>query len=282
MLLIVAALLQAPSIEVRLAGAWLPWPAYAAADSALPAALLEPAIAWRDSSDWMRAGSFEIRAGGSLRNSVAVIDIDPARVRFTLALTPPAARRTAAEWLESDTSLLLTSNTGLFRENGTPQGLVIAGGRRASQLAGWLDVVVLLTDSGPRLADVAGAQATAVANAFQTLPWLVRNGRVALGATSGLRLSRTHRDRRSTLCLRPDGTVRLMLSNFEVFGASAGRIPIGLTIPEQAALAAGAGCRDAVALDGGISAQIAYRANGRVTRMPGWRKVPLMLLVRRR
>ena len=71
-----------------------------------------------------------------------------------------------------------------------------------------------------------------------------------------------------------------MLSNFEVFGATAGRVPIGLTIPEQAALAAGLGCRDAVALDGGISAQIAFRASGREVRMPGWRKVPLMMLVR--
>jgi exopolysaccharide biosynthesis protein len=76
--------------------------------------------------------------------------------------------------------------------------------------------------------------------------------------------------------------VRLLLSNFEVFGAAAGRIPVGLTIPEQADLAAGAGCRDAVALDGGISAQVAVRGAARLIRMPGWRKVPLMMVVRRR
>lgn len=281
-LLVVAALAQAPSLEVRIAGTWMPWPAYSAGDSALPAAVLGPAITWTDSADWLRAGSFEMRAGGSLRNSVAVLDIDTSLVTFTLGLTPPAARRTAAEWLDADSTLLLTANTGLFRENGTPQGLVLINGRRASALAGWLDVVVSLAGGTVRATDLDGGRAISTGYAFQTLPWLVRDGRVALGVTSGLRLSRTHRDRRITLCFREGGGIRLLLSNFEVFGASAGRIPIGLTIPEQAVLAAGAGCRDAIALDGGISAQIAYRANGRVTRMPGWRKVPLMLLVRRR
>jgi exopolysaccharide biosynthesis protein len=59
-------------------------------------------------------------------------------------------------------------------------------------------------------------------------------------------------------------------------------VPVGLTIPEQATIAAAAGCRDAVALDGGISAQLAVRGSARVHRMPGWRQVPLLMLVRRR
>lgn len=271
-------LAQGVSLEVRAAAGWLPWPAFNPADSAVATPMLDAAIAWRDSAGWIRVGTFDIRAGGSLRNSVAVLDVDPRQVRFSLGLTPPTARRTASEWMNADTTLLMAVNTGLFRENGTPQGLVLVEGRRASALAGWLDVVVGI-DSSLHATDVDGGRTLETPFAFQTLPWLVRDGRVALGATSGLRLSRTHRDRRITLCWRPNGMLRFMLSNFEVFGANAGRIPIGLTIPEQAALAAGAGCRDAVALDGGISAQIAYRANGRVQRMPGWRKVPLMLLI---
>ena len=113
-------------------------------------------------------------------------------------------------------------------------------------------------------------------------PWLVRDRRVVLGRTSGVRLSRTHRDRRFTLCLGDDGLVRLLLSNFEVFGQDASRIPIGLTIPEQAVVAAAAGCRDAVALDGGISAQLVVRGSRGRHRMPGWRTVPLVMLLRRR
>jgi len=285
-LLCVAVQAQTPPLEVRVGDRWRPWRGAEPNSAATWERLLDEAITWKDSAAGLRRGEFEVRtASGYLRNSMAIIELDPARVRFTLGITPPAARRAAAEWLAADTSLVLTSNTGLFRANGTTQGLVVVEGRHHSALAGWLDAVVMIEDGGLRITDVEGARASRLpplASAFQTLPWLIRGGRVVYGYTSGLRLSRTHRDRRITLCLADNGTVRLLLSNFEMFGASAGAVPIGLTIPEQAALAAGAGCRDAVALDGGISAQIALRAAGRTVRMPGWRKVPLMLLVRRR
>jgi exopolysaccharide biosynthesis protein len=284
--LIAALSFQSPSLEVRAGEAWRPWRDALPNSAATHERLLDEAVTWKDSAAGLRRGEFEVRtASGYLRNSMAIIELDPARVRFSLGITPPGARRAAAEWLASDSSLILTSNTGLFRENGTPQGLVLLEGRRHSALAGWLDAVVVIEDGAVRITDVEGARGSRLsplASAFQTLPWLIRDGRVVFGHTSGLRLSRTHRDRRITLCLDPNGTVRLLLSNFEMFGTSAGTVPIGLTIPEQAALAAGAGCRDAVALDGGISAQIALRAGARTVKMPGWRKVPLMLLARRR
>lgn len=273
-----------PPLEVRVGDTWRPWRDAAPNSAATHERLLDEAVTWKDSAAGLRRGEFEVRtASGYLRNSMAIIELDPTRFHFSLGITPPAARRSAAEWLASDTSLILTSNTGLFRVNGTPQGLVLIEGRRHSALAGWLDAVVVLEGSSVQITDVEGARRLPpAASAFQTLPWLIRGGRVVYGYTNGLRLSRTHRDRRITLCLAENGTVRLLLSNFEVFGASAGTVPIGLTIPEQAALAAGAGCRDAVALDGGISAQIALRAGPRIVKMPGWRKVPLMLLVQRR
>jgi hypothetical protein len=280
------ATLQAPlpPLEVRVGDTWRPWRDAAPNSAATHEQLLDEAVTWKDSAAGLRRGEFEVRtASGYLRNSMAIIELDPTRFHFSLGITPPAARRSAAEWLASDTSLILTSNTGLFRVNGTPQGLVLIEGRRHSALAGWLDAVVVLEGSSVQITDVEGARRLPpAASAFQTLPWLIRGGRVVYGYTNGLRLSRTHRDRRITLCLGENGTVRLLLSNFEVFGASAGTVPIGLTIPEQAALAAGAGCHDAVALDGGISAQIALRTGPRMVKMPGWRKVPLMLLVHRR
>ena len=275
---------QPAPLQVRAGGVWTPWRDAVPRSAATREPLFDRAVTWNDSGPGLRSGSFEVRSGeGLLRNSIAVIELDPARYHFGLGLAPPDARRSAEDWLRSDSGLVLTANTGLFRENGTPQGLVLIDGVRHSSLAGWLDAVVIMEGGSLRFADAAGARALpGSASAFQTLPWLVRDGHVALGATSGLRLSRTHRDRRITLCLGDDGVVRLMLSNFEVFGATAGRVPIGLTIPEQAALAAGLGCRHAVALDGGISAQIAFRAAGRMVKMPGWRKVPVMLLVRQR
>ena len=286
--MLIAALLalqvQAPLLEIRSNGNWQAWRDAAPRSAATREPVLRTAITWTDSAPGLRSGSFEVRAAeGHLRNSMAIIELDPARFRFGLGLAPPDARRTAEDWLASDSTLVLTANTGLFRENGTPQGIVLIDGTRHSALAGWLDAVVVIENGSLRITDVEHARTLpAGSSSFQTLPWLVRDGRVAFGATSGLKLSKTHRDRRITLCLGEDGTVRLLLSNFEVFGATAGRVPIGLTIPEQAALAAGVGCRDAVALDGGISSQIAFRAGSRTVRMPGWRKVPVMLLVRAR
>jgi exopolysaccharide biosynthesis protein len=213
---------------------------------------------------------------------VAIVAVAPGAVRFALD-APPGWVRRAAEDALGDSGIVLAVNTGLFRADGTPEGLVLDGGQRRSAPAGWLDAVVVVEDGRLRVTDIAGARALGVgASAFQTLPWLVREGRVVLGVTSGVRLSREHRDRRLTLCLGADGSVRFLLSNFEVFGRAAGRVPVGLTIPEQAVVAAAAGCRDAVALDGGISAQLAVRGSARVQRMPGWRRVPLLLVARRR
>ena len=272
-----------PPLELKVDGTWTPWLRYRPGAPAARDPLLRTAVRWTDSAPGLRVGTFEVRTAGRLwTNSVALVELDPGRLRFELAAGPRWERRRADEAMR-DSGVVLAVNTGLFREDGAPEGLVLLGGTRRSAPVGWLDVVVALEDGALRLLDPGGALALgAGASAFQTLPWLVREGRVVLGVSSGVRLSRTHRDRRLTLCLGEDGLVRVLLSNFEVFGRAAGRVPVGLTIPEQATVAAGAGCRDAVALDGGISAQLAVRGAARVHRMPGWRQVPLLMLARRR
>ena len=275
-----------PALELRIGGSWAPWRSFEPGAPAVRDTLLERATVWRDHAPGLSIGAFEVRTPGHLwTNSVAIVAVDPRVLRFELDAPPGWARRTAEEALR-DSGVVLAVNTGLFRANGTPQGLVLDRGRRRSALAGWLDAVVVVEDGRLRVTDNQGTRALGAlgegASAFQTLPWLVREGRVVLGVTSGVRLSRDHRDRRFTLCLDGDGSVRFLLSNFEVFGQAAGRIPVGLTIPEQTVIAAAAGCRDAVALDGGISAQLAVRGSARVHRMPGWRRVPLLLVARRR
>lgn len=285
-LALLAAFRQDPParLELHTGDAWTPWRAFAPGAPAGRDPLLERVILWRDSAPGLRLGAFEVRTEGRnfSENSVAILEIDPTRYRFMLDAAPAFARRTADDWMR-DTTVVAAMNTGLFRVNGTPQGLVLMDGVRRSALAGWLDVVVAIESGTPRVVGIPEARSLpSGASAFQTLPWLVRDGRVVLGVTSGVRLSTTHRDRRLTLCLGDDNLVRILLSNFEVFGQHAGSIPIGLTIPEQATVASAAGCRDAVALDGGISAQVVARIGARVVRMPGWRRVPLMLLVRRR
>lgn len=272
-----------PALDLRIGGAWVPWRSFMAGAPAARDPLLVRAIRWEDERPGLRAGSFEVRAsGGLLVNSVAIVEIDPARYRFSLAAAPGFEPRSVDAWM-SDTGVTVAVNTGLFSKDGEPQGLVMLDGTRSGRRAAWLDAAVAFEDGRLRLVPPAALDSLdGRASAFQVLPWLVRGNRVALGVTSGLRLSRTHRDRRLTLCLGADGLVRLLLSNFEVFGEPAGTIPVGLTIPEQAAIAAAAGCADAVALDGGISAQLAIRFASRVRRMPGWREVPLMMLIRPR
>ena len=261
----------------------MPWRAYQPGTPAAVDPLLARAVRWEDARPGLRVGSFEVRvSGGVLVNSVAIVEVDPARYRFALAAARGFAARAADAWM-ADTGVVGAVNTGLFRPDGTPQGLVLLDGVRYGRRAAWLDAAVVIADGRPRVAEPPALDSvTGPVSAFQVVPWLVRAGRTVLGVSSGLRLSRTHRDRRLTLCLAGDGPVRLLLSNFEVFGGNAGTIPVGLTIPEQAMIAAAAGCADAVALDGGISAQLAVRFPQRVRRMPGWREVPLVMLIRPR
>jgi hypothetical protein len=57
------------------------------------------------------------------------------------------------------------------------------------------------------------------------------------------------------------------------------RLPVGLTVPEAAALLGALGARRAVLLDGGLSAQLLVRdAGGDPRRWPGLRGVPLGLV----
>ena len=106
----------APSLEVRAGDTWRPWRDAAPNSAATHERLLDEAVSWKDSAAGLRSGEFEVRtASGYLRNSMAIIELDPTRFRFSLGITPPASRRSAVEWLAGDTSLILTSNTGLFR-----------------------------------------------------------------------------------------------------------------------------------------------------------------------
>ena len=70
------------------------------------------------------------------------------------------------------------------------------------------------------------------------------------------------------------------MTRFDVFGRVLGAVPFGLTTPEMAALMGALGCARAVMLDGGISAQMQLRtAAGALQRWPGWRSVPLGLVI---
>ena len=62
-------------------------------------------------------------------------------------------------------------------------------------------------------------------------------------------------------------------------GPTLGFLPFGPTVPEMAAVMGSLGCRDAMLLDGGISARLLVRdAEGRAHAWEGFRPVPLALV----
>jgi hypothetical protein len=73
------------------------------------------------------------------------------------------------------------------------------------------------------------------------------------------------------------------LTRFDGAGEALGFVPLGLTVPEMAALMGALGARQAVLLDGGISAQMMVREPQGTSRVwRGVRRVPLGLVARAR
>jgi exopolysaccharide biosynthesis protein len=119
-----------------------------------------------------------------------------------------------------------------------------------------------------------------VAWAFQSYPVLLEHGAVVEALRSpGNGVDVEHRDARAAVGLLSDGRVLVVLTRFDALGTALGAIPFGLTTPEMAAVMGALGARDAVMLDGGISAQMLVRtATGQTHRWPGLRAVPLALV----
>ena len=69
------------------------------------------------------------------------------------------------------------------------------------------------------------------------------------------------------------------MTRFDVLGPRLGFIPFGLTVPEMSAVMGALGARDAVLLDGGISALMLVRSEeGGAREWKGMRAVPLALV----
>jgi exopolysaccharide biosynthesis protein len=129
------------------------------------------------------------------------------------------------------------------------------------------------------------SRARGVAYAFQSFPTLLDGeGEVPTQLRdAGAGVDLAHRDARLALGVTRDRHMMLVMTRFDVFGAMLGAAPFGLTTPEMSALMGALGCSRAVMLDGGISAQLQLRdGRGALQQWPGWRRVPLGLVVRPR
>ena len=236
-------------------------------------------------------------AGEAWRTKVIVARIDPRVLRLSLDTAIVDAR---AVWniarLKRDE--LFAVNAGQFAYT-LPWGWVVLNGKQfLPPGTGPLSSAFVIDSSGtvcwlhgavsraapchPERSE--GSAVSHAAWAFQSYPSLLRDGRVPdqLRAPTPL-LDLSHRDARAAIGQDREGRIVVAITRFDAFGQSFGFVPFGLTTPEMAAVMGALGARDAVALDGGISAQLAIRnADGSVLSWRGMRSVPLALVARSR
>lgn len=220
--------------------------------------------------------------GEAKRLRVIVLRVDPRVVR--LSLTYARTERGGSWSIDSaPRGALAAFNAGQF-DGGSPWGWVVRDGREAlPPQHGPLAVALVQRRDGvvEWVADdaVQGRRARRddIAWAFQSYPVLLdRGGVVPPMLRDGRALDLGHRDRRLAIGSDREGCLLVLLTEVDL--PAMRDMPLGLTIPETAALMGALGAERAVALDGGISAQLRVGARG----WRGWRRVPLALVVQPR
>jgi len=223
--------------------------------------------------------------------------LDPARFRLSLenGMAPGGFLNVwTLDMAPSGAALAL--NAGMFAGDGAWGWVVHDGTEYRVPSTGPLARAVVVDSSGAvRLLDdeavtAIRANKADVREAFQSYPALLDHGELPAMLTYGVAstaltaspaltaIDLTHRDARLALGIDSNGWLIIALTRFDVLGPSFGSIPFGLTIPETALLMRGLGAQTAVALDGGISAQLLLRDSvGETQQWPGLRPVPLGL-----
>jgi uncharacterized protein YigE (DUF2233 family) len=267
-------------------GAWREFWSSEKAPIAWLDAPLTAAMTWRPGASGIVWGELELKGSGEAwRTRVVVARIDPARVRLALDTAFTPTREAAWTLARAPKRAVLAVNAGQF-EATMPWGWVTLDGRR------WLPPqhgplsAALLQDSSGTLRWVAGADVPRAAAesgvrwAFQSYPAVLGGDSVlAPLRASGRGVDVAHRDARAGICLTRDGQLLVALTRFAGVGRALQFVPFGLTVPEMTAILGALGCRDAMLLDGGISARLRVRdARGAAHDWEGLRNVPLGLV----
>ncbi len=276
-------------LAVRTDAGWHTWWRAAAAPATWPPAAptLARAVRWRPGADGVEWGTLDLAGDGSAwRVHVLVARVDPRRARLRLdgdALSGQTTRRWNVEHADTTGTPLLAFNAGQFTDAG-PWGWVVDAGREVAPPRRAPLAPAVVADSAGRIRLVppdsidAVRDAGGIAAAIQSYPMLLgAGGRVPDALRADARgVDVAHRDARLALGLDRAGRVLLVLTRFRAPGGRLVPLPVGLTVPELAALMGALGCERAVALDGGVSGQLLVRErDGRARRYPGWRDVPL-------
>jgi hypothetical protein len=254
--------------------------------------------AWKAAQPGLEWTELNLSGRGEARRiQVIAARLDPARFRLSIenGMAPGGFLNVwTLEMAPSGAALAL--NAGMFAGDGAWGWVVHEGTEYRVPGTGPLARAVVVDTSGAvRLLDdeevrAVRANKADVREAFQSYPALLDHGELPAMLTYGVTLTAvtaspaltaidlTHRDARLALGIDQNGRVIIALTRFDVLGPSFGSIPFGLTIPETALLMRGLGAQTAVALDGGISAQLLLRDSvGETHQWPGLRAVPLGL-----
>jgi len=241
---------------------------------------------WKEAHPGLEWTELNLSGRGEARRiRVIAARLDPARFRLSLENgMAPGGFLNVWTLNMAPSGAALALNAGMFAGDGAWGWVVHDGTEYRVPGTGTLARAVVVDSSGAvRLLDDEAVRAIrtgkAVREAFQSYPLLLEHGELpAALTTQGKDLDLQHRDARLALGVDDRGRLIIALTRFDVLGPSFGSIPFGLTIPETGLLMRALGAESAVALDGGISAQLLLRdAAGETHQWPGLRSVPLGL-----
>ena len=283
--------LPSSTLAVRDArGAWHQFWSSTSAPVTWPTAPLALAAHWQRGASGMTWAELEVKGSGEAwRTRVVVARVDPQRVRFALDTAFTPEREAAWTLGRAPMDAILAVNAGQFAAT-MPWGWVAIDGRR------WLPAqsgplsAALMQDSTGSLHWIRAEDVHRVSNqagalwGFQSYPAVLAGDSVlAPLRVSGRGIDVAHRDARAGICLTRDGRLLVAITRFDGAGRALHFVPFGLTVPEMGAVLGALGCRDAMLLDGGISARLRIRgADGVVHDWDGLRPVPLALVARSR
>lgn len=249
--------------------------------------ILDTAVRWRSGALGVEWGEAQLRGTGEARAlRLIVARLDPRQVTLALRLALDSVT-TRPAWDVQDVphDAVLAVNAGMFA-NRLPWGWVVAGGQElfAPGQGPLSSALVVHADGGVTWVDGDTLDRWRgrgdVAAAFQTYPTLLAgDGAVPDALLDGDAIDRFHRDARLALGIDRNGRLLIALTRLDAPVTALERIPLGLTVPEMAAVMGSLGAQRAALLDGGISAQLAVRTTpNELRRWPGMRRVPLALL----
>lgn len=285
------AALPASTLGVRDGDAWrVWWRADAApgrwdrADGALVAV-----VQWHRTRPGVEWGTLTLAGTGEAwRTRVILARIDPRRVRLGLDTAFTPSRYAAWTLDRAPRDAVFAVNAGQFLR-AMPWGWVVIDGHEfLPPRHGPLAVAIAMDSAGTLhwlpADEVAHDPPRHIAWAMESYPALLADGAVpAPLRASNEGIDVAHRDARLALGRLRDGRLLVALTRFDALGTAFGAVPFGLTVPEMAALMGALGCRDAVLLDGGISARMLVRdPDGTTHAWRGLRPVPMALIARGR